>query len=119
VDDSVLPDRALRWRLMGANLRRLRDLMGQSQEEIANVFGVSQGQVSKFERGQAAMTFDQVTLLARHWDLPLLTLIEELGTPIERDWPSFADWYAEFWRKRSGGTGGELEYPSHCGAEVR
>ena len=54
---------------IGARIRRLRDKI--RQEEFADQLGISQGQLSKVERGKTPPTLDMLVVLANRFHTTL------------------------------------------------
>ena len=78
---------------MGAALRRIRTLARRELEDVADALGVSRGTVSGWENGYRIPSMDQLAELARVYDIPLDTLLDELGYPMPTPSLSFRAWY--------------------------
>jgi transcriptional regulator with XRE-family HTH domain len=57
---------ALDWKMVG---RRLRELRGfdTNQKELAHALGVSQGQLSRYEKGKSEIGADVLLRMAKHF----------------------------------------------------
>ena len=47
----------------------MRELFGESQQELANAFDCSRGTISKYERGLLALSPEQINHLCRHYKI--------------------------------------------------
>ncbi|MFI7232633.1 helix-turn-helix domain-containing protein [Nonomuraea angiospora] len=68
MDDGVDPQ--IRRQVLGAELRRLRDMAGISGRELADLIGISQSKVSRIEAGTAMPSSVQVSKWARAVNAP-------------------------------------------------
>lgn len=57
-------------KLLGANLRRLRRAEGLTQAQLATAIGRSIDLVSRMERGEAAPSFETLSMLCRALKIP-------------------------------------------------
>jgi transcriptional regulator with XRE-family HTH domain len=72
---------------LGMLLREHRLKLGLVQEELASRVGVSQGQVSQWERGKKAPPYGELAKLAEVLDVPLAQLMAlglNLAKPVQR-----------------------------------
>lgn len=60
---------------LAANVRRLREAMGLSQEKLAEKAGFHRTYVSQVERGLSNITLDNLDRLAVELNVPAFTLI--------------------------------------------
>lgn len=81
--------------LAGAALAEARRAKRLSQGDVARRLNVSQGTVSLWELGQQEPRMSEFVQLAALLEIQLPTLMERMGIPIEREWPSYRDWYRE------------------------
>ena len=56
---------------VGKRLKLLRLAFGKTQEEIANIVGVSGGMISRCERGNSRLSVDHMIKLLIEFDAPL------------------------------------------------
>jgi transcriptional regulator with XRE-family HTH domain len=56
---------------IGPKVRALRQERRQTQVQLARLLGVTQGYLSKLERGRAAFTAQQLFVILRHFNVPL------------------------------------------------
>ena len=54
---------------IGKRLHKIRELFGESQQELANTFECSRGTISKYERGLLALSPKQINHLCRHYKI--------------------------------------------------
>ncbi|WP_299083336.1 helix-turn-helix transcriptional regulator [uncultured Paraglaciecola sp.] len=52
---------------IGKRLRKMRELFGESQQELANAFDCSRGTISKYERGLLALSPEQINHVCRRY----------------------------------------------------
>ncbi|XNS77618.1 helix-turn-helix domain-containing protein (plasmid) [Vibrio cyclitrophicus] len=52
---------------IGKRLRIMRELFGESQQELANAFDCSRGTISKYERGLLALSPEQINHACRRY----------------------------------------------------
>lgn len=73
------------WAEIGAAVRRFRRRVDLSQVVLAQLWGVSQAQISEIESGAAELRLSprQVQALAKHVNLPAETVLYEMGWPIQ------------------------------------
>ena len=64
---------------IGRNLAQLRREHGYSQEKLAERLGVSEQEVSKWERAESAPDTDHKISLAKHYDCTLDALVQPAG----------------------------------------
>jgi transcriptional regulator with XRE-family HTH domain len=64
---------------VGDRIRVIRTLKGFKQQYIAVAAGVSQGQISRIERGVAKPTFAEMVAIARVLQCPLNTFAEDVA----------------------------------------
>lgn len=63
----------------GEALRRLRQLAGLQQQEVAALLGITPGALSQWESGRTELRVTDVQKLAQAFEMPLATLLSELG----------------------------------------
>ena len=63
-------------------IRDLRDALGMTQAELANLFGVSSGQVSSWERGKQKPHMKNLRRIAAQHDWPLEIFMEDGPMPV-------------------------------------
>jgi len=63
---------------VGARLRQIRTLRGTSQEQLAEMLGLTFQQVQKYERGANRVSASRLFELARVLDVPIMWFFEEL-----------------------------------------
>jgi transcriptional regulator with XRE-family HTH domain len=98
---------------VGDNVRRLRENVRLTQEELALKSGLSQGYVNQLESGKRRYTQKSLELIAGALSIPVIDLFREEET---RHVPGIAEKVARYERKRP--TGKELlsllkELPDH------
>ena len=76
----------------GAALRQLRILLGLSQQEVALALGVTQGALSQWELGRTELRISDVQRLAQIFEIPLATLLRELGYQIDAEVITIGQW---------------------------
>lgn len=57
--------------MIGDKLRSLRKTRGYTQQQIAEIFNVSRGCVSNWEKGKRELNMDQLSQFARLYDVSL------------------------------------------------
>lgn len=62
--------------MLKENLISLRKMNGKTQEEIAEIVGVSRQAYSKWEKGEALPDVDRCRLLARYYGITIDSLVE-------------------------------------------
>ncbi len=67
--------------LLGANLRRIRRARGLTQEELAEISGLSNRYIGRIERGDANPTLDVMMRLAASVNVGLSELLSPITTP--------------------------------------
>lgn len=60
---------------IGDNVRKLRELKGYSQETLAIEIGISQKQMSRYEKGQTSMTIETLFSIAKELHLEIGELL--------------------------------------------
>ena len=74
--------------LFGARLRKLRKKSKQSQQDIADLLGIKQNQVSEMESGRTTTSFERLYILCEYFDVSadyLLGLTNEPRPLREKD----------------------------------
>lgn len=66
---------------VGGNIRRIRMLLGLSQEKTGAVLGVTFQQVQKYEKGSNRISPGRLVILARYFDVPLLEFFKGVELP--------------------------------------
>lgn len=69
---------------IGSNLSKARKLRGLSQEEVANILGVSRQCVSLWETDQTVPTLDNITALSEALNYPVGVLMGQVPFPSEK-----------------------------------
>lgn len=64
---------------VGENVRRLRQLTGETQEKLAEVAGVTRGSVSQWESGITEPRMGAIQLMVDHYHIRKANLIEDGG----------------------------------------
>ncbi len=62
---------------IGKRIRQARLMRNLSQENVAEAIGMSPGNFGKIERGEVALSIDNLQRIAFHLDLPLSSLIQD------------------------------------------
>lgn len=62
---------------MGSYLRTKRHVMNLTQENVANLLGISITAYSKLERGESSVTMDRLKQICKILDIDVKTLVEE------------------------------------------
>ncbi len=57
--------------LVGKNLKRLRDELGKSQQDIGDIIELSNQQMSKFESGKNGFNVNQLFIIAQECDVDM------------------------------------------------
>ncbi len=65
--------------IVGHNIRQIRQKSGLTQEELANMSGLSQGYVNQLESGKRKFTQKTLCAIAEALDLPLNSFFKEEG----------------------------------------
>lgn len=65
--------------IVGQNIRQIRQKLGLTQEELANMSGLSQGYVNQLESGKRKFTQKTLCAIAEALDLPLNSFFKEEG----------------------------------------
>ncbi|EKT62041.1 helix-turn-helix domain-containing protein [Providencia burhodogranariea] len=78
---------------VGAEIARLRRDKGLSGEQLGNLIGVSQQQISRYECGICQITTMTLCVLLRHLEVSLEHFFYRVAVGIEKEKPSL---YAEF-----------------------
>jgi transcriptional regulator with XRE-family HTH domain len=65
---------ALDWKMVGRRLRVLRGF-DTNQKELARALGVSQGQLSRYEKGKSEIGADVLLRMAKHFGKPMEWLL--------------------------------------------
>jgi len=63
-------------RVVARRLARLRRLRHLSQQEVGAALGVDRGTVSRWERGEIAVSLERLAQLSIVYDVPLASLLE-------------------------------------------
>lgn len=71
-----------RQKLLGKRLRRLRDLNGESAQDLARVLGCSRATIYHYEKGRVLPSFFDLQKIADHYGVPLSYF---LGRETEED----------------------------------
>src|SRR3972149_3018514 len=79
--------------IVGQNIRQIRQKLGLTQEELANMSGLSQGYVNKLESGKRKFTQKTLCAIAEALDLPLYSFFKEEGE--ENSFRELPDTYAK------------------------
>lgn len=61
---------------IGRNIRRLRELHHEKQDDIAKLLGVTYSAVSHWERGTSVPRMSAIDKLAKHWQVSKSAIIE-------------------------------------------
>ena len=61
---------------VGANIRRIRNRIGMSQEKLAEALGLTFQQVQKYEKGANRVGASRLAAIARAMDVKIVTLFE-------------------------------------------
>jgi len=61
---------------IGAKIREARLAKGMSQNELAAILGVSKPAISRYELGQRHLQLDQLTVISKALDIPLIDLVD-------------------------------------------
>lgn len=64
---------------IGKRLRKMRGLMGESQQELANAVNCSRGTVSKYERGLLALSPEQINNVCSRYNIAHRWLLTGVG----------------------------------------
>lgn len=70
------------YKIIGAQIRRLRVLHGLSQQKLGDLLGVTFQQVQKYERGTNQINVHTLVLLSQHFVVPITYFFEE-ASPVE------------------------------------
>ncbi|MCD7751247.1 MAG: helix-turn-helix domain-containing protein [Lachnospiraceae bacterium] len=70
----------------GDNLRRMRELKKISQEQLAELMGVSRQSVSKWEREESFPSMERLLKLCQIFDCDLADLLTESGSGESGEW---------------------------------
>ncbi len=65
--------------IVGQNIRQMRQKSGLTQEELANISGLSQGYINQLESGKRKFTQKTLCAIAEALDLPLNSFFKEEG----------------------------------------
>jgi transcriptional regulator with XRE-family HTH domain len=84
MSDTYTAERARLLRLMGENLRDLRERQGLTQEGLAEAAGIHRNEVGILERGECEPGLLMLLILAAALEVPLSDLAGEVPAPRER-----------------------------------
>lgn len=70
---------------LGARLRQVRAVHGMTQQEVAEVIGVSFQQVQKYEKGINRLAVRSLYILSKHLNISLATILEDLWDEEDKD----------------------------------
>ncbi len=76
-DFPTLAAIALRQRIIGVLLRQVRLEAGRSQEDLAEVLGVSDSQISSYELGKTEITLSELKILANYVNVSLNYFVDQ------------------------------------------
>lgn len=68
---ATSPDNALLYRMTGALIKELRASRRMSGEILGGLLGMSQQQISRYERGETRLTLDQINNISRIFNMSL------------------------------------------------
>ena len=71
-----VPDSA---RIIGANLKYLREACGLSQQDIAHLLGVTHQQIQKYERGTNRFPVEKLFMLKQFYSVPYDLFFRDLS----------------------------------------
>ena len=66
----------IRQKIIGVQIRQIREEVGQTRAALANVLGCSEETVAEYELGKQAIPFSQIEILAASYDVPLSRFLE-------------------------------------------
>lgn len=79
---------ALRHRIVGALLRQARLAAGKTQQECADLIGVSDSTISAYEYGQSPISLAELESLATFLGVPLKNFVDHEHNPMSRITPT-------------------------------
>ncbi len=68
---TASPDNALLYRMTGALIKELRVSRGMSGEIFGGLLGMSQQQISRYERGETRLTLEQINNISCVFNMSL------------------------------------------------
>ncbi|VVT12224.1 helix-turn-helix transcriptional regulator [Hoeflea sp. EC-HK425] len=75
---SITPERQAKLeKLVGINLRRLRNERGLSQQQVGEKLGISFQQIQKFENGTNRISAGRLFVLAQFLNAPLIEFFQD------------------------------------------
>lgn len=75
---SITPERQAKLeKLVGINLRRLRNKRGLSQQQVGEKLGISFQQIQKFENGTNRVSAGRLFVLAQFLNAPLIEFFQD------------------------------------------
>ena len=93
--DSFANDYSEKYRAIGSNIRRIRDVIGISQTELANRIGSNKSAISRYENGMQKPSLDTLMRVADALSVELVDLLKEkTDSPFENA-VSGQDWIKE------------------------
>lgn len=81
--DSDLPDNRGTWQSIAMNITGIRRKQSLTQEELADLVGVSQGAISRAEAGDEGVTLRHFQSIAEALNVPLAALFQDDRTKAE------------------------------------
>lgn len=71
----VMPKKSIS-RVLGANIRKIREHRGLTQDEVAHFIGVGARQYGRIERGTQSITADRLGLLGKHLSVSIADFLD-------------------------------------------
>ncbi|EPJ3802174.1 helix-turn-helix domain-containing protein [Morganella morganii] len=70
---------------VGRKIRATRESVGMTESQLAQLTGLSQQQISRYESGKTSMTIDTVVMIAHALDISLSKLLSDYLPASEED----------------------------------
>ena len=78
--------------LLGNNIKTLREHKKETQQDLADILGVSSKLISCYELGTRKITEENIQIIAEHYGIDVETLVnEEVNEAWLKEWQSFLD----------------------------
>lgn len=66
------------------NLKKIREKLGYTQIDLANILGVKQATIAMWETGKSKPTIDKALKLAKLFNVSVEELFDDYNTPLAR-----------------------------------